>query len=78
MTAVYGILLGPLYPLVSKSIEIGRTSHPRSFSDLLSAPEIAITKNVASIGITLALLSLVALRYQMNRLGQKIEQERAA
>ena len=78
MTAVYGILLGPLYPLVSKAIEIGQTSHPRSFSDLLSAPEIATTKNVASIGITLALMAMVALRYQSNRVGQRIQQERAA
>jgi heme exporter protein C len=78
MTAVYGILLGPLYPLVSKAIEIGQTSHPRSFSDLLSAPEIAITKNLASVAIGVALLAMVALRFQMNRLGQQIAQERAA
>lgn len=78
MTAVYGILLGLLYPLVSKAIEIGQTSHPKSFSDLLSAPEIAMTRNVASIGVGLALLALVALRYQWNRLGQQIEEERAA
>ena len=78
MTAVYGILLGPLYPLVSKAVEIGQTSHPKSFSDLLSAPEIAITKNIASIGVTLAFMAFVALRFQMNRLGQAIEQERAA
>jgi heme exporter protein C len=78
MTAVYGILLGPLYPLVSKAIEIGQTSHPRSFSDLLSAPEIAVTRNVAALAIGVALLALVALRYQWNRLGQQIQQERAA
>ncbi|MCA8912284.1 MAG: cytochrome c biogenesis protein CcsA [Planctomycetes bacterium] len=78
MTAVYGILLGPMYPLVSKAVELGRTSHPRSFSDLLSAPEIATTKYLASIAVTIALASLVALRYQMNRLNQQIEQERAA
>lgn len=78
MTAVYGILLGPLYPLVSKAIEIGQTSHPESFSDLLSAPEIALTKNLAGIGVTLALLAMVALRYQWNRVGQQIEEERAA
>lgn len=78
MTAVYGILLGPLYPLVSKAIEIGQTSHPRNFSDLLTAPEIAHTKNLASIALTLALMALVALRFQWNRLGQQIEQERAA
>jgi heme exporter protein C len=76
MTAVYGILLGPLYPLVSKAIEIGQTSHPRSFSDLLSAPEIGITKNVAIAGVMLAMLSLVALRFYWNRLGQRIAQER--
>ncbi|MBK8207928.1 MAG: cytochrome c biogenesis protein CcsA [Planctomycetes bacterium] len=78
MTAVYGILLGPLYPLVSKAIEIGQTSHPKSFSDLLSAPEIATTKQVATIGILLALVSMVALRYCWNRLGQRMAQERAA
>ncbi|MEZ5991613.1 MAG: cytochrome c biogenesis protein CcsA [Planctomycetota bacterium] len=78
MTAVYGILLGPLYPLVSKAIEIGQTSHPKSFSDLLTASEIATTKNVASIAVTIALMSLIAVRFQMNRLGQNIEQERAA
>ena len=78
MTAVYGIMIGPLYPLVSKAIEIGQTSHPRSFSDLLTAPEIATTKNIASIALLIAFMSLVALRFQMNRLGQKIEQERAA
>ena len=78
LTAVYGILLGPLYPLVSKAIEIGQTSHPKSFSDLLTAPEIAITKNIASLGLTIAFMGLVALRYQMGRLGQQLEQERAA
>ena len=78
MTAVYGILLGPLYPLVSKAIEIGQTSHPRSFSDLLSAPEIATTKHIASVGVTLAFMALVALRFQTNRIGQQIQQERAA
>jgi len=78
VTAVYGILLGPLYPLVSKAVEISRTSHPRSFSDLLSAPEIALTKNVASVAVALALLALVALRYQIGRLDQQIAQERAA
>ncbi|MCC7510767.1 MAG: cytochrome c biogenesis protein CcsA [Planctomycetes bacterium] len=78
MTAVYGILLGPLYPLVSKAIEIGQTSHPKSFSDLLSAPEIATTKQVATIGVMLALVSLVAVRYCWNRLGQRMAQERAA
>jgi heme exporter protein C len=77
MTAVYGILLGPLYPLVSKAIEIGQTSHPRSFSDLLSAPEIGVTKNLASVAIGIALLAMVALRFQWNRLGQQIAQERA-
>ena len=78
MTAVYGILLGPLYPLVSKAIEIGQTSHPRSFSDLLSADEVAVTKNIATVAIGVALLAMVALRYQVNRLGQQIQQERAA
>jgi heme exporter protein C len=78
MTAVYGILLGPLYPLVSKAIEIGQTSHPRSFSDLLSAPEVAVTRNVASVAIGIALLAMVAVRFQMTRLGQQIQQERAA
>ncbi|MBX3460376.1 MAG: cytochrome c biogenesis protein CcsA [Planctomycetes bacterium] len=78
MTAVYGILIGPLYPLVSKAVEIGQTSHPRNFSDLLSAPEIATTKHAATVGIMLALASLIALRYCWNRLGQRIAQERAA
>jgi heme exporter protein C len=78
MTAIYGILLGPLYPLVSKAVELGEGSHPRSFSDRLSADEIALTKLVASIAIAIALLSLVAVRYQWNRLGQQIAQERAA
>jgi heme exporter protein C len=77
-TAVYGILLGPLYPLVSKAIEIGQTSHPRSFSDLLSAPEVAITKNVASIGILLVFVALIALRYANHRLAQRIDAERSA
>lgn len=77
-TAVYGILLGPLYPLVSKAVEIGQTSHPRSFSDLMSAGEIALTKQVASIGVLLALMALVALRFQTNELQRKIEQETMA
>lgn len=78
ITAVYGILLGPLYPLVSKAIEIGQTSHPRSFSELMSADEIALTQRVASIGLLLALMALVALRYQWNELGRKITAERVA
>lgn len=78
ITAVYGILLGPMYPLVSKAIEIGRTAHPRSFSALLSADEIAVTQRVASIGVLLALIALVALRFQWNELGRQIEAERAA
>lgn len=77
VTAVYGILLGPLYPLVSKAVEIGGGVHPASFKDAISAPEIATTLNVASIFIVMALLSLVALRFQINRLGQQIAQERA-
>lgn len=77
MTAVYGILIGPLYPLVSQAIEISQVSHPRDFSGMMSAPEIAQTTNLASIVVTLALLSLVALRYQWNRLGQQISEERA-
>lgn len=78
ITAVYGILLGPLYPLVSKAIEIGQTSHPRSFSELMSADEIALTQRVASIGVLLALMALVALRYQWNELGRQIQAERVA
>jgi len=78
ITAVYGILLGPLYPLVSKAVEIGQTSHPRSFKDLLSAPEIAVTQQVASIGMLVAFMALVALRYQWNELGRGIEAERTA
>jgi ABC-type transport system involved in cytochrome c biogenesis permease subunit len=78
MTAVYGILLGPMYPLVHEAVKIGNFSHPRDFKDMLGAPEIATTKYIASIGITIALAALVALRFQMNRLSQQIEQERAA
>jgi hypothetical protein len=77
-TGVYGILLGPLYPLVSKAVEIGQTSHPRSFSDLMSAPEIGTTKQVATIGVMLALMALVALRYQWNELGRGIDKETAS
>jgi hypothetical protein len=77
-TAVYGILLGPLYPLVSKAIEIGQTAHPRSFSDLLSAPEIGVTKNVATLGVMVAMMSLIALRFYSNRIAQRIAQERVA
>lgn len=78
VTAVYGILAAPLYPLVQKAIEIGQTSHPRSFSSLLSAPEIAATKQVASVGVALALLSVAALRFAWNRLQERIEQEKAS
>lgn len=78
MTAVYGILLGPLYPLVSYAVKLGNTSHPKDFKAMMGSPEIATTQYVASICVTLALMALVALRFQMNRLGQKIEQERAA
>lgn len=77
MTAVYGILLGPMYPLVSKAIEIGQTSHPKSFSDSLSAPEIATTKNVATIGIMLAFASLIGLRLMWNRVAQRMAEEKA-
>jgi heme exporter protein C len=76
ITAVYGILLGPLYPLVSKAIEIGQTSHPKSFDAMLSAPEIAATKYVAQIGVLVALMSLVALRFVYNRMGQQLEEVR--
>lgn len=78
VTAVYGILLGPLYPLVSKAIEIGRTAHPVSFSALMSAEEIAVTQRVASVGILMALMALVAVRYQWNQLKQATETERMA
>jgi heme exporter protein C len=67
VTAVYGILIAPLYPLVQKAVEIGQTSHPVSFEGLFSAPEIAATLRVASIGVVLALASLIALRYQWRR-----------
>jgi ABC-type transport system involved in cytochrome c biogenesis permease subunit len=78
ITAVYGILLGPLYPLVSKAVEIGRIAHPLSFKDQLSAPEVALTQRVAGLGVLVALVALVALRYQWNELGRQIELERAA
>ncbi|MDC1141746.1 cytochrome c biogenesis protein CcsA [Planctomycetota bacterium] len=75
MTAIYGILLGPMYPLVSKAIEIGQTSHPKSFSSLLSADAIDTTKSVAQLGMGIALVSLIALRYAWNRVGQGIQHE---
>lgn len=78
LTAVYGILVAPLYPLVQKAIEIGQTSHPRSFSDLLSAPEIAITKQVSSICIALVFVAAIALRFCWNRAAIQLAAERAA
>ncbi|MCF6227881.1 MAG: cytochrome c biogenesis protein [Planctomycetes bacterium] len=75
MTAVYGILLGPMYPLVSKSIEIGQISHPRSFSSLLSADAISTTTSVTQGAMTIALLSIIALRYTWNRIEQGIQDE---
>jgi heme exporter protein C len=78
LTAVYGILVAPLYPLVQKAIEINQVSHPRSFSALLSAPEIAQTKTVASIAITLVFAAAVALRFAHQRLSQEVARERAA
>lgn len=78
LTAVYGILVAPLYPLVQKAIEIGQVSHPRSFSDLLSAPEIGTTKQVATLGLLLAFGAAVALRYSANRLSFQLQKERAA
>jgi heme exporter protein C len=77
MTAVYGILLGPMYPLVSKAIEIGQTSHPKSFSDSLSAPEIATTKHVATFGIILVFAAMIGLRLMWNQLGQRVAEEKA-
>lgn len=77
-TAIYGILLGPLYPLVEKSVEIGQTSHPRSLKDLMSAPEIALTEQVASVGVLVAMMALVALRYQWNEFSRAMETERLA
>jgi ABC-type transport system involved in cytochrome c biogenesis permease subunit len=76
ITAVYGILLGPLYPLVVKAIEIGQTSHPQDFSAMMSAPEVGVTKNVAQVGVLLALMALVAVRYMYNRLGQQMQEVR--
>jgi len=78
LTAVYGILVSPLYPMVQKAIEIGQVSHPRSFSDLLSAPEIGLTKVVATFGIMLVFAALVALRFAAHRFGHQLQQERAA
>ncbi len=77
-TAVYGILLGPLYPLVSRAIEIGQTAHPRSLNDLLTATEIGVTRQVATIGIMVAMLSLIALRFYCHRISQRVSQEMMA
>lgn len=78
VTAIYGILLSPLYPLVNKAIEIGQTSHPRSFSTLLGAPEIATTKLVATFAMILVFVALLALRFVWNNLATATEQERMA
>lgn len=75
MTAVYGLLLGPMYPLVKWAIELNQYSHPKSFSSLLSAPEIATTKSVAEVGISVALISIIAMRYAWNRVEQGIQDE---
>lgn len=78
LTAVYGILVAPLYPLVQKAIEIGQTSHPRDLSDLTSAPEITTTKWVASICILLVFAAAIALRFTWNRAATQLSAERAA
>lgn len=72
ITAVYGILLAPLYPLVSQAIKIGQVSHPADFSTQMSAPEIATTKHVATIGIILVWASLFGVRLLWNRLESRI------
>ena len=78
VTAIYGILLSPLYPLVSKAIEIGQTSHPTSFKDQMSAPEIATVNQVARFSVILVFVALVALRVLMNNVAKETDRERAA
>lgn len=78
LTAVYGILVAPLYPLVQKAIEIQQVSHPKDFSATMSAPEIATTKYLASICIALVFVAAIALRFTWNRTATQLAAERAA
>jgi heme exporter protein C len=78
MTAVYGILLAPLYPLVSKAVEFSHDLHPQDFEEHMSAPEIAFAKKIAGVAVLIALMAIVALRYQWNELGRQIAKERAS
>ncbi|MCC6465658.1 MAG: cytochrome c biogenesis protein CcsA [Planctomycetes bacterium] len=78
LTAVYGVLIGPLYPLVSWAVKLfGQFSHPADLSGMMSAPEVRTVRNVAQLGVLAALLALVALRFAWNRLAQRVEQERS-
>lgn len=78
LTAVYGILASPLYPLVHWAVEIGSGSHPKSFSYLLTAPEITVTKNVATWGIIPLFVAIVFVRLMWRNVNHAVEVERAA
>ena len=78
LTAVYGILASPLYPLVHAAVEIGQGSHPKSFSYLLTAPEITVTKNVATWGIIPLFVGLIVVRLMWRKVHHSLEVERAA
>lgn len=68
-SAIYGIATVPLYPLVSKSIEIfGREAHPEDLKSLLTGNEISDLKTLAEPAIILFFLFFVMLRYWQLRL----------
>jgi|GEM_PF-6080890 len=76
ITAAYGLLTVPLYPMVSRAIEIfGEQSHPASLKDLLGAQgSITELLSIAKPALILLFASFVILRYWQMRLRESTRQ----
>ncbi|NUQ35965.1 MAG: cytochrome c biogenesis protein CcsA [Planctomycetaceae bacterium] len=76
-SAVYGLATVPLYPLVSRSIEMfGRMSHPESLESLLRVNEISELSAVAKPALILFFLFFLMVRYWQLRLAGNIRELR--
>ncbi len=71
-TAIYGLMTVPLYPLVSRAIEIfGKVVHPISLTDLTgSGGPVAALKNNSVPTMILLLLGFALLRYLQLRVAE--------
>ncbi len=71
-TAAYALLTLPIYPLVSKAIDIfGKTSHPADFKDLLASPEVAELRGTAIPALLGLFLFFILVRYLQLRLEEE-------